>query len=107
MRLVEYLEKGESFTPQRKAYTVADLYSGTFQIAEVTSRFISIPSFIAKVESFGFRLKSQNAPSTHFTLFEFEKALAVPLGAARGEEGWTARVEEGEEILRGCVYKKR
>lgn len=81
--------------------------SGTFHIAEVTSRFISIPAFITKIKSFGFKLESQKSPSTHFTLFEFTKESAVPLGPARGEQGWESRVQEGEEILRGCVYKKR
>jgi ribosomal RNA-processing protein 8 len=81
--------------------------SGTFHIAEVTSRFISIPTFITAVESFGFKLQSQASPSTHFTLFHFIKEAAVPLGPARGEEGWGERLKEGERILRGCVYKKR
>jgi ribosomal RNA-processing protein 8 len=86
---------------------IADAGRGTFHIAEVTSRFISIPAFISKVQSFGFKLESQKAPSTHFTLFEFTKESSVPLGAARGEQAWIERVAEGEEILRGCVYKKR
>jgi len=73
----------------------------------VTSRFISTEAFVAKLESFGFALEKQEAPSTHFTLFRFIKAVAVPAGEVRGEKGWDERVKEGEGILRGCVYKKR
>nr|XP_019045566.1 hypothetical protein I302_05956 [Kwoniella bestiolae CBS 10118]OCF24496.1 hypothetical protein I302_05956 [Kwoniella bestiolae CBS 10118] len=80
---------------------------GTFHIAEVTSRFTSTEEFVEKVESFGFKLEEQDSPSTHFTLFRFTKESAVPLGSARGEEGWKERVQEGEEILKACVYKKR
>ncbi|WVQ96742.1 hypothetical protein IAU59_003849 [Kwoniella sp. CBS 9459] len=80
---------------------------GTLQVAEVTSRFISTEAFVQKVESFGFTLDEQDSPSTHFTLFKFTKHSEVPLGPARGEKGWKERVEEGEGILRGCVYKKR
>jgi ribosomal RNA-processing protein 8 len=76
-------------------------------IAEVTSRFVSTETFVDKVESFGFKLENQKSPSTHFTLFRFSKAVAVPQGPARGELGWKERVEEGEGILRGCVYKRR
>ncbi|WWC70827.1 uncharacterized protein I206_104779 [Kwoniella pini CBS 10737] len=80
---------------------------GTFHVAEVTSRFTSTEEFVEKVESFGFKLEEQDSPSTHFTLFRFTKETAVPLGPARGEEGWEDRVYEGEEILKACVYKKR
>ncbi|WWC62648.1 uncharacterized protein I303_105245 [Kwoniella dejecticola CBS 10117] len=80
---------------------------GTFHVAEVTSRFTSTEEFVEKVESFGFKLEEQDSPSTHFTLFRFTKESAVPLGPARGEEGWEDRVYEGEEILKACVYKKR
>ncbi|OCF40200.1 ribosomal RNA-processing protein 8 [Kwoniella heveanensis CBS 569] len=80
---------------------------GTLHVAEVTSRFISTEAFVEKVESFGFTLEEQDSPSTHFTLFRFTKQSEVPLGPARGEKGWRERVEEGEGILRGCVYKKR
>ncbi|WVR06289.1 hypothetical protein IAU60_003319 [Kwoniella sp. DSM 27419] len=80
---------------------------GTLQVAEVTSRFISTEAFVEKVESFGFELEDQDSPSTHFTLFKFTKASEVPLGPARGQRGWAERVAEGEQILRGCVYKKR
>lgn len=84
-----------------------DYRSGTLHIAEVTSRFVSVPDFIAKVESFGLELEHQESPSTHFTLFRFIKVAAVPQGPARGQDGWASRVGEGEGILRGCVYKKR
>ncbi|WVQ80514.1 hypothetical protein IAT38_002619 [Cryptococcus sp. DSM 104549] len=80
---------------------------GALHVAEVTSRFISTEAFVEKVESFGFELQEETAPSTHFTLFNFLKTAEVPQGPARGQPGWDARVEEGEEILRGCVYKKR
>jgi ribosomal RNA-processing protein 8 len=49
----------------------------------------------------------QESPSTHFTLFRFTKTADVPIGPVRGQSGWNERVQEGEEILRGCVYKKR
>lgn len=81
--------------------------SGTFHIAEVTSRFVSTEHFVEKVSSFGFTLESETAPSTHFTLFTFTKTAEVPQGIVRGQKGWDARVAEGEAILRGCVYKKR
>ena len=81
--------------------------SGTFHIAEVTSRFVSTESFTEKVESFGLELVSESSPSTHFTLFEFRKVEEVPLGPVKGEQGWEKRVAEGGEILRPCVYKKR
>ncbi|ORY31362.1 methyltransferase-domain-containing protein [Naematelia encephala] len=80
---------------------------GVFHIAEVTSRFISTEAFISKIESFGFELEHQEAPSSHFTLFRFKKSASTPHGPARGEAGWHARVKDGEQILRGCVYKKR
>ncbi|OCF54846.1 hypothetical protein L486_07501 [Kwoniella mangroviensis CBS 10435] len=80
---------------------------GTFHIAEVTSRFTSTEAFVEKVESFGLKLEEQDSPSTHFTLFRFTKESPVPLGPARGEEGWQERVKEGEDILKACVYKKR
>ncbi|WWC96167.1 hypothetical protein V866_003034 [Kwoniella sp. B9012] len=80
---------------------------GTFHIAEVTSRFTSTEAFVEKVESFGLKLEEQDSPSTHFTLFRFVKESPVPLGPARGEEGWQERVKEGEDILKACVYKKR
>ncbi|OCF72872.1 hypothetical protein I204_06101 [Kwoniella mangroviensis CBS 8886] len=80
---------------------------GIFHIAEVTSRFTSTEAFVEKVESFGLKLEEQDSPSTHFTLFRFTKESPVPLGPARGEEGWQERVKEGEDILKACVYKKR
>ncbi|WWD04935.1 hypothetical protein V865_003006 [Kwoniella europaea PYCC6329] len=80
---------------------------GTFHIAEVTSRFTSTEAFVEKVESFGLKLEEQDSPSTHFTLFRFIKESSVPLGPARGEEGWQERVKEGEDLLKACVYKKR
>lgn len=73
----------------------------------MTSRFVAIPAFIEMVESFGFQLEKHSAPSTHFTLFKFVKTSDVPQGSVKGENGWDARVKEGEAILRGCVYKKR
>lgn len=81
--------------------------SGSFHIAEVTSRFVSTEHFVEKVSSFGFQLEKQTSPSTHFTLFTFTKTADVPQGAVRGQKGWNERVAEGEAILRGCVYKKR
>ncbi|WVQ72816.1 hypothetical protein IAR50_002376 [Cryptococcus sp. DSM 104548] len=80
---------------------------GDFHIAEVTSRFIDVPAFTELVCSFGFSLEEQSQPSTHFTLFKFVKEAEVPQGPAKGETGWEERVKEGEEILKGCVYKKR
>ncbi|KAK8858525.1 hypothetical protein IAR55_002752 [Kwoniella newhampshirensis] len=80
---------------------------GALHVAEVTSRFISTDKFVEKVESFGFEVEEQDSPSSHFTLFRFTKTAEVPQGPARDQKGWTERVEEGEEILRGCVYKKR
>ncbi|KAL7423291.1 25S rRNA (adenine645-N1)-methyltransferase [Cryptotrichosporon argae] len=80
---------------------------GALHIAEVTSRFVDVDAFVAAIVSFGFALVSQDAPSTHFTLFEFTKARPVPRGPVRGQAGWDARVRAGEAILRGCVYKKR
>lgn len=81
--------------------------SGTFHIAEVTSRFVSTEAFTDQVESFGFELVSESSPSTHFTLFEFTKIADVPVGPVKGEKGWEKRVAEGGQILRPCVYKKR
>jgi ribosomal RNA-processing protein 8 len=52
-------------------------------------------------------LEAQEEPSTHFTLFKFTKKTATPVGPVRGQDGWEARVEEGEGILRPCVYKRR
>ena len=86
---------------------MTDSLSGSFHIAEVTSRFVSTELFTQKVESFGLELVSESSPSTHFTLFEFKKMEEVPVGPVRGEEGWEKRVAEGGEILRPCVYKKR
>ncbi|WRT67716.1 uncharacterized protein IL334_004688 [Kwoniella shivajii] len=80
---------------------------GTFHVAEVTSRFTSTEAFVEKVESFGFKLQEEDSPSTHFTLFRFTKESEVPLGPARGQQGWEERVAEGEDILQACVYKKR
>ncbi|WWD18413.1 hypothetical protein CI109_102863 [Kwoniella shandongensis] len=80
---------------------------GSLHIAEVTSRFISTEDFVKMVESFGFELEEQDSPSSHFTLFRFTKSADVPQGPARGQKGWTERVQGGEEILRACVYKKR
>ncbi|KAK4685385.1 hypothetical protein P7C73_g4766, partial [Tremellales sp. Uapishka_1] len=80
---------------------------GVFHIAEVTSRFISTDAFVSKIESFGFKLDKQDQPSTHFTLFSFTKTTPFPLGPVRGHPGFIDRVVEGEQILRGCVYKKR
>ncbi|EIW73675.1 hypothetical protein TREMEDRAFT_25619 [Tremella mesenterica DSM 1558] len=80
---------------------------GQLHIAEVTSRFVSTESFIEAIQSFGFSLVSQESPSTHFTLFEFVKTSDVPQGPARGQVGWEERIKKGENILRGCVYKKR
>lgn len=85
----------------------ADPIRGAFHVAEVTSRFVGIPAFLGAVESFGFQLEKQSAPSTHFTLFKFTKTSDVPQGPVKGETGWESRVKEGEAILRGCVYKKR
>ncbi|BEJ17133.1 hypothetical protein CspHIS471_0605340 [Cutaneotrichosporon sp. HIS471] len=79
---------------------------GTLHIAEVTSRLVSPEAFADVVASFGLVLEEQAQPSTHFTLFRFTKR-AVPQGAVRGEVGWDARVREGEDVLRACVYKKR
>lgn len=82
-------------------------YSGTFHIAEVTSRFVSTESFVDTITSFGLTLDSQEEPSTHFTLFKFTKKTATPVGPVRGQQGWDERLAEGENILRACVYKKR
>jgi ribosomal RNA-processing protein 8 len=79
---------------------------GTLHIAEVTSRLVSPDAFAAAVASFGLVLEEQAQPSTHFTLFRFTKR-ALPQGPVRGERGWDARVREGEDVLRACVYKKR
>ena len=81
--------------------------SGTFHVAEVTSRFTSTEAFVQLVESFGFELENEDSPSTHFTLFRFTKTTAVPVGPIRGQEGWKRRVREGEDILQACLYKRR
>lgn len=80
---------------------------GTLHIAEVTSRFTNVGAFVTAVESFGFRCEAREEPSTHFMLFRFTKAAAVPQGPVRGEPGWDARIKKGEGILEACVYKKR
>lgn len=99
--------------------------SGGLHVAEVTSRFVSTEAFVEAVKSFGFKLdnqvcrmagsllhrtdltKTQESPSTHFTLFRFVKTATVPQGPVKGRDGWQARLKEGETILRPCVYKKR
>ncbi len=53
------------------------------------------------------RALPQTSPTTHFDLFSFRKASAWPLGVVPGQPGWDARIEAGQAVLKGCVYKKR
>lgn len=101
-------------------------------MAEVTSRLVDKPGFIALISSFGFELvehvsspsflvlcsitkrptdslrhPNQKSPTTHFDLFEFRKTSPFPLGKVKGQEGWLERVKSGEKVMKGCVYKKR
>lgn len=92
----------------------------------MTSRLVSTEGFIDTIASFGFELEDhvrhescsvrltscsparpQASPTTHFDLFTFRKASAFPLGAVAGQAGWDARIEAGQKVLKGCVYKKR
>jgi ribosomal RNA-processing protein 8 len=105
---------------------------GIYYVAEVTSRLVDKPDFIALICSFGFELvehvsslpfpglcsiakrptdlfcsPDQKSPTTHFDLFEFRKTAPFPLGKVKGQEGWLERVKSGEKVMKGCVYKKR
>ncbi|KAG7528968.1 hypothetical protein FFLO_05867 [Filobasidium floriforme] len=80
---------------------------GIYYVAEVTSRLVDKPGFIALICSFGFELVEHKSPTTHFDLFEFRKTSPFPLGKVKGQEGWLERVKSGEKVMKGCVYKKR
>lgn len=74
--------------------------SGTLKIAEVTSRFTSLPSFISHIEKTGFKLRASDSSNTHFVLLEFTK---IPRPLPLTDED----LKEGGKLLKPCLYKKR
>ncbi|KZO90693.1 hypothetical protein CALVIDRAFT_542448 [Calocera viscosa TUFC12733] len=76
---------------------------GQLFVAEVTSRFTSVDTFVQVVESVGFSLQKQEDKDTHFMLFVFQKVE----GEALGDAEWEGILEKAEGLLKPCEYKRR
>lgn len=84
--------------------------SGRLRIAEVTSRFPSIPAFVSFLSSqLGFRSLGEvdRKTSTHFVLFEFTKAPWEKGSDLAEEQARRGLIAKGEELLKPCIYKRR
>ncbi|KAK3099431.1 hypothetical protein FSP39_004195 [Pinctada imbricata] len=68
--------------------------NGTMKVAEVSSRFNSVPRFLLTVEKFGFKLTSQDDSNKMFIMLNFKKTGLPKTGAP-------------DFKLHPCVYKKR
>lgn len=69
--------------------------NGTLLIAEVTSRFQSIGSFVLQVEKMGFKIKQQDTENKMFVMMEFKKTSRTKVSL------------QDDLQLKPCVYKKR
>ncbi|XP_044058639.1 ribosomal RNA-processing protein 8 isoform X2 [Siniperca chuatsi] len=69
---------------------------GVLKIAEVTSRFENVRSFVTALASLGFKMVSKDTENTHFYSFEFVKMGNAP-----------ENVKKFGLQLKPCVYKKR
>ncbi|KAM3838247.1 uncharacterized protein ACN63O_023195 [Diretmus argenteus] len=69
---------------------------GVLKIAEVTSRFDNVRSFLSALASLGFKLVSKDTDNSHFYSFEFVKTGEAPENR-----------KKSELQLKPCVYKKR
>ncbi|KAG8932992.1 25S rRNA (adenine645-N1)-methyltransferase [Tulasnella sp. 418] len=79
--------------------------SGHLWIAEVTSRFKNVDTFVSVVSSLGFDLVSKEEPNTHFILFSFR---SIPRGISKSKsKEWKALVKRSEGLLKPCEYKRR
>ncbi|KAM6495752.1 putative methyltransferase domain containing protein [Amanita muscaria] len=76
--------------------------NGELLIAEVTSRFMNMDQFVSLVGLIGFKLKAKDERNTHFTLFEFRKAVRQRFS----EKDWT-KVLSKASVLKPCEYKRR
>ncbi|KAJ3216314.1 25S rRNA (adenine645-N1)-methyltransferase [Dinochytrium kinnereticum] len=72
--------------------------NGELKIAEVTSRFPDVQEFIKTLEGVGFKLKSKDESNKMFIMFSFIKQ-----SAKKGK----VKVENPEQLLQPCIYKKR
>ncbi|KLO10151.1 hypothetical protein SCHPADRAFT_943054 [Schizopora paradoxa] len=75
---------------------------GELKIAEVTSRFTDVDSFVSAISSVGFKLISKDERNTHFTLFEFKKIKRKHLD----DKQWKSILSRGS-VLQACEYKRR
>ncbi|KAI8850324.1 methyltransferase-domain-containing protein [Chytridium lagenaria] len=71
---------------------------GELKIAEVTSRFPDVKNFVAALESIGFKLRLKDESNKMFIMFNFVKL---------SKKKSTVRIENPEELLTPCIYKKR
>ncbi|KAK7882052.1 hypothetical protein WMY93_028226 [Mugilogobius chulae] len=69
---------------------------GFLKIAEVSSRFESVRSFVTALANLGFKLQSKDTENTHFYSFDFVKTGPAP-----------ENVKKFGLQLKPCVYKKR
>uniref|UniRef100_A0A3B3Z8Y9 Ribosomal RNA-processing protein 8 n=1 Tax=Periophthalmus magnuspinnatus TaxID=409849 RepID=A0A3B3Z8Y9_9GOBI len=69
---------------------------GFLKIAEVSSRFENVRSFITALASLGFKLVSKDTENSHFYSFDFVKTGPAP-----------ENVKKFGLQLKPCVYKKR
>ncbi|KAF9075977.1 methyltransferase-domain-containing protein [Rhodocollybia butyracea] len=76
--------------------------NGELKIAEVTSRFLDIETFVSLVSSIGFKLKSKDERNTHFTLFEFKKVSRK----FKSQKEWDD-ISSQADTLKPCEYKRR
>lgn len=68
---------------------------GTYFIAEIRSRFISVNKFCSQLEEFGFQIVQCDTSNSHFVIFEVKKKKEI--------ENTTAT----KIMLKPCLYKKR
>lgn len=111
------------FTPICPTLAVETLFvdSGKLRIAEVTSRFTDIESFIELIKEQGYNLQSKDTSNTHFAMFDFVKVpqksvttASAPSNAKKGkgkkaatENQPEALLERSAKLLKPCLYKKR
>ncbi|XP_030600689.1 ribosomal RNA-processing protein 8 [Archocentrus centrarchus] len=69
---------------------------GVLKIAEVTSRFDNVRSFITALSTLGFKMVLKDTENSHFYSFEFVKMKKAP-----------ENVKKVGLQLKPCVYKKR
>lgn len=81
---------------------------GELIIAEVTSRFTNKKEFIEIVESLGFKFEKEDSSNTHFIIFTFHKKPSSQWTLPYSTQAeLDSIIENGQTILKPCIYKRR